>query len=510
MLAAARSSTEDRRKCNLKSSWQVSSELVERQVISMTIQLWIILLYILVLFGISLYVKHRANNSSGFLFAGRKLSTLLVATNIAGTAIGAASTIGVAENAFQSGIAAGWYNGAWAAGAVLMALVAAKKYRELNCTTVPELFERYYDKKGRIIAVLGMITLQLVITSLQYLAGGAILSSLLPDIFSFQGGMITSALVFFGTTILGGLWSSGLSNILSVALIYIGVLISTSTIVARQGGIDQIAAALPAGIDWFGPLGGLGQATIIGWFVVMMTQAITAQGPVQVACAAVNGKAAKRGFLWGALLMFPIGFACALMGVAARAAHPDMNATMALPYMIMSLDPFTSGLTLAALWAADVSTSCHILLAAGTLFSQDIYKRFINPAVSDQQYTRINRYVILLLGILTLWFAFNAAGIVKTMLIGLSLTTAFTLIFLFTMFAPGLCRKNSAFYTTLAGIVTLFLWQIFPSIQIFAHPIYMEWLVCLLTFFITAILDHQPIRQIETTPEDGTPLLTKS
>jgi SSS family solute:Na+ symporter len=465
--------------------------------VKMNIQLVIIILYICVLFGISIYVKRRTESSTGFLFAGRKLTTLLVATNIAGTAIGAASTIGVAENAYQYGIAAGWYNVAWAAGAVLMAMVAAEKYREMDCTTIPELFERYYDKKGRAISVLGMITIQLVITSLQYLAGGAILSSLLPGIFSFQGGMITSAIVFIGTTLIGGLWSSGLSNILSVTLIYIGVLISTVTTVSNQGGLSNLAASLPSNVDWFSPLGGLGLATIVGWFAVMMTQTITAQGPVQVACSAVDGKAAKKGFLWGALLIFPVGFLCAIMGMAARVAHPGMNATLALPQMIMGLDPIISGLTLAALWAADVATACHILLAAGTLFSQDIYKRFINPSVSDEKYTIINRSSILGLGIATLWFAFNAVGIVKTMLIGLSLTTAFTLVFLFTMFAPNFCRRNSAFYTTLAGMITLFVWQMFPSIQIFAHPIYMEWLVCLVTFFIVAIVDNEKITVIQ-------------
>lgn len=459
----------------------------------MSIQLVIVILYIGVLFGISFYVKRRTESSTGFLFAGRKLTTTLVATNIAGTAIGAASTIGVAENAFQSGIAAGWYNVAWAAGAIMMAMVAAGKYREMNCTTIPELFERYYDKKGRAISVLGLITIQMVITSLQYLAGGAILSSLLPEIFSFRGGMITSAVVFIGTTIIGGLWSSGLSNILSVTLIYIGVLIGTATTVSRQGGLGAIASSLPPGVDWFGPLGGLGLATIIGWFAVMVTQTITAQGPVQVACSAVDGKAAKKGFLWGALLIFPVGFLCAIMGVAARAAYPEIKATMALPQMIMGLDPVVSGLTLAALWAADVSTACHILLGAGTLFAQDIYKRFINPNISDTRYTLVNRYSVLGIGIITLWLAFNAVGIVKTLLIGLSLTTAFTLVFLATMFTPGLCRRNSAFYTTLAGMVTLLVWQLVPSVQIFAHPIYMEWIVCMVTFLAVAVLDPQKI-----------------
>ncbi len=460
----------------------------------MNIQLGVVLLYVLVLFGISLWVRRRTQNSSGFLFAGRKLTVPMVAANITATAVGAASTIGVAESAFTHGISAGLYNVAWAAGAITMAFLAAGKYRALECTTIPELFERYYDKKGRAIAVLGMITVQLVITSLQYIAGGAILSSLLPDIFSFESGMIVSAFVFIGTTLLGGLWFSGISNILSVTLVYIGVAVSTFVIIQQQGGWNELVLALPADVAWFDPIGSLGMATVIGWFVVMITQTITAQGPVQAACAAKDSDTAKKGFMWGAALMFPIGFLCAVMGMAARVMHPDLQATLALPNMIMGLDPVIAGVTLAALWAADIGTASHILLAAGTLFSQDIYKRFIDPSVSEHKYTLVNRWALLILGLGTLWLAFNASGIVKTMLIGLSLTTAFTIVFLGTMFAPQLCRKNTAFYTTLVGIVILFAWQFFPQTHIVAHPIYLEWIGCLLTFFLVPLFDKQPIK----------------
>lgn len=464
----------------------------------MSIQFVIVVLYIVMLFAISLYAKRKAAGGSiNFLFGGRQMSTLLVAANVAGLAVGAASTIGVAENAFTTGIAAGWYNGAWAAGALVMGVLAAGKYREMNCTTIPELFERYYDKKGRIISVLGLITIQLVITSMQYLAGGAILSSLLPEVFSFNGGMITSAVVFVGITLIGGLWSSGLSNIVSVALIYIGVITATIMTLNQQGGLPTIAAKLPPGTDWFGPIGGLGLATIIGWFAVMITQTLSAQGPVQIACGAVSAKAAKRGFVWGAVLIFPIGFLCAVMGLAAKVAFPQVQATLALPKIIMGLDPIISGVTLAALWAADVSTACTLLLGAGTLFAQDIYKRFINPAVAENKYVVINRVTILALGFLTLWLAFNAVGILKTLLLGLSLTTAFTLVFLFTIFAPGLCRRNSAFYTTLAGILALLAWQLVPEVRVFAHPIYLEWLVCMVTFLTVAVVDTQRIAASE-------------
>ena len=463
----------------------------------MSIQLFIVVTYVLILFAISWYAKRKAaKGASDDLFAGRQMGTLLVAVNIAGLAVGAASTVGVAENAFSKGMAAGWYNAAWAAGAVVMGLVAAGKYREMDATTIPELFERYYDRRGRVISVIGLIIIQLVITSLQYLAGGAILASMLPEIFTMKTGMMMSAVVFIGITLIGGLWSSGMSNLLSVGLIYVGIVYATIATVQNVGGIGAIAAQLPAGTDWFSPLGGLGLATIVGWFVVMITQSITAQGPVQIACGARDAGVAKRGFVWGAVIIFPVGFLCALLGLAAKVTYPNVAATMALPQIIMSLHPVAAGVTLASLWAADVSTACTLLLGAGTLFAQDIYKRFINPAVSDARYLNISRLTILALGIFTLMLAFQAVGILKTLLIGLSLTTAFTVVFLFTVFAPGLCRRGSAFYTTLAGILALVAWNFVPALGVFAHPIYFEWVVCLSVFLLVPVFDRQPVNEM--------------
>lgn len=222
----------------------------------MSIQLCIVILYIILLFAISFYVKRRASqNPTEYLFAGRHFSSGLVAVSITGMAVGAASTVGVAESATKIGLAAGWYNAAWAIGAIVMGFVAAGKYRSLNCTTIPELFERSYDKKARIISVIGLSLIMICITSLQYVAGGSILHALMPDIFSMHAGMITSAIVFVGITAIGGLWSSGLSNILSVTVIYLGIIYSLVRILLRDGGISGINAALPAAdFNWFSPM----------------------------------------------------------------------------------------------------------------------------------------------------------------------------------------------------------------------------------------------------------------
>lgn len=99
----------------------------------MSIQLVIVVVYIALLFGISLWVKHKADSgSTAFLLAGRKLNTILVAVNVTGLAVGAASTVGVAQRAFSVGLAAGWYNGAWSIGAIVMGLLAAGKLRSMK------------------------------------------------------------------------------------------------------------------------------------------------------------------------------------------------------------------------------------------------------------------------------------------------------------------------------------------------------------------------------------------
>lgn len=469
----------------------------------MSVQLVIVCLYIALLFGISFWVKRRADKgSTEYLFAGRKLSAGLIAVNITGLAVGAASTVGVAENAFKVGMAAGWYNAAWSAGAIVMGLAAAGKLRAMQVSTIPEFFEKYYDTKGRVISAVGLVIIMCVITALQYLAGGAILASLLPDIFSFQGGMMMSAVVFIGITLIGGLWSSGLSNMVSVILIYLGVLYSCWTAVEHVGGMASITAKLPDAATMLNPLGGIPLAVIIGWFIVMITQAITAQGPVQIACGAKDARTARKGFVLGGLLIFPIGFLCALLGIVAKVQFPEITATMALPQVVMSLNPVAAGITLAALWAADVSTACTILLGAGTLFSQDIYKRFINPSISDTRFVKINRLTIFAVGLITLWFAFNAAGILKTMIAGLSMTTALTCVFLFTVFAPGLCRRSSALWTTLVGLAGIVVWEFVPALHVLSHVIYFEWLLCIAVFLLVSVLDKNKIKKIAVKEED--------
>ncbi len=453
----------------------------------------IICIYMGLLYLISWYcTKLTKGGAEGYLLAGRGFPAGVVAVMLAGLAVGGASTVGVAENAFQAGISAGWYNGAWAAGGIVVGLVAAARYRKWTISTVPELFERYYSTGGRVLGVIAQLTILIVITSMQYLAGGAILAALLPQYFTFQSGMVVSALVFIGITLIGGMWAAGLTNVLNVIVIYIGVGLGSIVSVLHFGGFQKITAALPATGQWFHPFSGVGLAIIAAWFVVMITQTFSAQGPVQIAFAAKDSRAARNGFLLGGLIIFPVGFLAALFGIVGAAVFPDINPTMALPQVVLSLNPVLAGLTLAGLWAADVSTACGLLLGCSNLVVGDILKRYLTPNLNAKQEVLVSRMVTLIVSVITFMLALSVAGILQTLVVGLTLTTAFTVVLLFTMFLPKICKKSCAFWTLLAGIVQLAVWQFVPATHIVPHPIYLAWPVCIAAFLITAALDKNP------------------
>lgn len=461
----------------------------------MNISLMIVIIYIFILFSISFIARKKASKGGeSYTLAGRNLNTPLVTCSLVGLAIGGASTIGVAEQAYSVGLSAGWYNVAWGLGAIVMGVVLAGRYREFNVSTVPELFGRFYDKKSRVMCVICQIVINLVVVSLQYIAGGAILSSLLPNVFTLKTGMIVSACVFISITFIGGMWSAGLCNLFNVPLKYMGVILCAILAVASRGGMQNLSLQLPHNVPYFSFIKGTGFWVILSWILVMTTQAMSMQGPVQLTFASKDAKTARNGFIIGGLLMIPIGFLCALIGMAARTAFPGVPATLALPKMILSLNPLIAGLTLAALWAADVSSACSILLGSATLFSQDVYKQFINPNSDDKNLLIINKLCVCILGVITFVLALSMGGILKAISIGLSLSTAFTITFLFTIFLPKLCRKNSAFFTTLVGIVVLFLWQLVPAVRIFPHVIFMEWIACLSTFLLVSILDKEGLK----------------
>lgn len=461
------------------------------------IPITVVVLYLVLLFGVTWWARRLTQRGGGgmvgYLLAGRGLPGWIAAALLAGLAIGGASTIGVAERAYTVGFSAGWYNAAWAFGAFVVAAAAARRFRRFELTTLPELFERHYSVTARVIGVVGQLVIQIVITSLQYIAGGAILSSLMPELFSFRSGMIVTAIVFVGITLIGGFWAAGLTNVINVAVIYLGIVLGAVLTVGKLGGVEALRLQLPdvhPGFD----LWAVGPGIIAAWFFVMLSTCHSTQAVIQIGFAAKDEKHATQAYLIGGLLILPVGFISAILGMAAAILHPGIVPAEALPRVVLGLSPLAAGIILAGLWAADVSTASALLLGSATLVSSDIVKRFFAPNLSPARDQLLCRISVAVLSIITFGLALSIQGILKALLIGLTLTTAYTLIVLATMFAPSLCRRSSATWTLATTMATLAIWLVAPpSWKVLPHPIYATMIVSLLTFAVVPLFDRRRI-----------------
>jgi SSS family solute:Na+ symporter len=167
--------------------------------------------------------------------------------------------------------------------------------------------------------------------------------------------------------------------------------------------------------------------------------------------------------------------------MAAAASHPGIVAAEALPRMVMDLPPLAAGIILAGLWAADVSTASALLLGSAALVSSDIVKRFFAPDLSAARDQALCRVTVAVLSVITL-------------LVGLTLTTAYTLVVLMTMYCPRLCRRSSATWTLSTTMLALTAWLVAPAEwRVLPHPIYLTWIVSIVTFLLVAVFNRRRI-----------------
>ncbi|MDR0485226.1 MAG: sodium:solute symporter family protein [Elusimicrobiota bacterium] len=464
----------------------------------MSIQLIILAVYAAVLLGISWYSTKIQRTAKGgkvlnYLLAGRNMPVILVAAMITGLAVGGASTVGVAQTAYTKGFSAGWYNGAWGIGGICAGLFVIGHFRKMKVRTVSEMMETMFDSKTRVASVISQLIVMISITAMQYVAGGAILAALLPDIFTFKAGMMASAAIFIFITVVGGYWASGLTNVINVVIIYIGIVVALIKTLSMSGGIATIKQAFePTQTFWFDPISGLGLAVVIAYIFVMITMTMSIQAVAQIGFAAKDENTAKKGFLLGGILILPAGFLCSYFGIAAAAQFPNLkNAAMALPQIVTQLPAAVGGIFLAALWAADISTAVGLLMGCSTLANEDIVKRIYKKPMTPAGEMLVSRVVVLFISLLSFGLALTATGILSVVTTALAILAAPTLLIISNIYFPSLCRKAAGFWMITASVIIWAIWTYLPQFRIGPHLIFAEWAICLAIFIFTIIFTKE-------------------
>lgn len=459
----------------------------------------IIIVYLIALLFISWYSTRlqKQGSSKEFLFADQKLGTLLVGVTVAGLAIGGTSTTGVAQNAFTAGISAAWYDVAWAMGALLMAFCFAGKLRNAGFRTINGMWNQLFGKSFQTLGLVIQLVTQITIVALQVIAGGTIIHAIIPGI-SFGLGLIVSVAVLCLIAVVGGMWSTALTNVINIILVYGGLVIGCIVAVKQYGGFEVINAALPVGKSgdgshWWNLVSGMGTAAVAAWCLTMLLQAAPAAGTIQVAISAKSDKVARRGFVLGAILMIPAGFISAIFGIIAAGSFPGLEkSSMAMATVTATLNPVVCGLLLAGVMAACISTASGLLVSLSTMTTNDLIIRFFKPDLDDKKQVVFSRVIIVVFSFIAYIIATQVSGILGTIMSVLALWAPYTILMFGVFFFPKTLKKSSGWLVFGMGIIAFVLSKfIVPSLAIAGQPIYTTFVVSLVMYFVAALADKR-------------------
>ena len=471
------------------------------------VTLVIVIVYLILLFGICGWaqVQQKKQAAAGgkvsFLMAGKNLPMLLVVMLMMGNMIGSTNTTGLAQLAMGGGgMTSVMYGLAGVGGVLFLGIVGARRMRKLNYSTTAEMMADYNGPASRYLMVIGQIIIVGGVACLQYVAGGAMLASMFPGKISVNMGIAITAVAFIAVCLLGGLFGASLANLINVIVIYAALIACLIAAIAGMGGwegfvtsAEAIPEATANGGSWLSLTGGLSLATCLSYFVSEPGNRISTQSNTQCALAAKDAKTARWGIIIAALGTIPICFISAIIGIIAKIQFPEAATAQAMSLVITSLNPVLGGLGLAGLWAVNVSSGVALLMACVQLLCYDVIvplRRDKSKPVSKNQ----SRIVLAVLGIITLLCAYIATDIVKTLTILLCITPAFFLGMIAMMYFPKLLKKRTMVITQAVAYIFFAAWLFIPAVKaVFPTPIYVEWPLCVVVFFLCYFFDKEPI-----------------
>lgn len=368
---------------------------------------WVVVGYLVLLFAVGISKMRSVKTQEDFMVAGRKTPTLLLVGTLICTWIGSGSLFGGAGLAFRMGFSELWMSaGAWAGIAIVYFL--AHRVRRIAEFTVSDILEKRYNKWARIFGTFAIIIAYLTIAGYQFRGGGRLIN-ILTGLDPMLGGAITCAITIL-FTMLAGLVSIIAVDLFNGIVMTLGVIIGVPLILAAVGGWQQVQT-LPR--DHFAVLGQHGGLWAAGVFFPTFFLLLGESSMYQKFFAARDEHSARRaviGMIIGVVFIESMLCALAVIGSAkyftlAPFAGPDgvlnkaETETIILQIARYDLPMFAGGLLMAAAVAIILSTANTFLMIPSTNVTRDIYQRFINPAASQEKIVRVQRVLIVVLGV---------------------------------------------------------------------------------------------------------------
>jgi len=387
-----------------------------------TLDYFVFIGYIVFIISLGLWVsrekKGHKKDSSDYFLASKSLPWWAIGASLIAANISAEQFIGMSGSGYVIGLGIATYEWTAAIALIVIAKFFLPIFLKEGIYTMPQLLEIRYDRRVRTgLAVFWLLLYIFVnLTSVLYLGALALRTIMgIPLYYGILGLAVFSALY----TIYGGLKAVAWTDVVQVAVLIIGGLVTTffalNAVSGGEGvlaGFADLVRQAPEKFDMildksnpnFKELPGLGVLLGGMWmahfFYWGCNQYIT-----QRALAAKSIKEAQRGLMFAGYLKILTPLIVVIPGIVAFVLKADIaKPDEAYPWLLSTFVPIGfKGLAFAALIAAIVSSLSSMVNSTATIFSMDIYKQLIKKDASESQLVltgRIASAVALIIAVL--------------------------------------------------------------------------------------------------------------
>lgn len=437
--------------------------------------LWIILaVYLIIMVGIGIYCSRQTSNVNDFVLGGRSIGAWFTAFAYGTSYFSAVVFIGYAgQFGWNYGVSATWIGiGNALIGSALAWALLGKRTRimtkHLDCSTMPEFFEKRYNSKSLKTASAAIVFVFLIPYTASVYNG---LSRLFESAFhiDYSVCIIAMAVLTAAYVILGGYKATAVNDFLQGIIMLVGIIMVVVLVVKNRGGLTSAIENLAETPDLNGntntlnTLFGPDPINLIG--VVILTSLGT-MGLPQMATkfyAIKDDAAIKRGAIISTIFAFIVAGGSYFMGGFGHLYVTEESITTSgkisydsiVPMMLeTALPEILVGLVVVLVLSASMSTLSSLVLTSSSTLTIDLIKPFCKKGLDEKKQVLTMRIFIAVFIIVSVVLALNKNTYITT-LMSISwgaLAGAFLAPYLYGLFMKKV-TKSAVWASFVSGIV---------------------------------------------------------
>jgi SSS family solute:Na+ symporter len=340
--------------------------------------------FLLAMLAIGLWSRGRIESAEDYLVAGRRLPLSLAWATLFATWFGAGTLLTATDEVRAEGLRAAALEPIGAGLCLILAgLFFARKLWSMRLLTLADFYARRFGPRAELVASLIMIPSYFGWIAAQFVALAGVLE--LYWAIPAAHGIWLVALVGTGYTVLGGMWSVTLTDIVQLAILLaglgvlaVGALLELGTDAGMAAGWLRLLEATPP--EKLVLIPSESAAALLAWISVLgigMLGNLPGQDLAQRIFASRSAQVAVAACLLAGVLYIVLGMIPVLAGLAADLiVGPEGSRTATLPLLVGTLlSPAMSIVFVLALVAAVMSTIDSAVLAPSSVLANNLLRR---------------------------------------------------------------------------------------------------------------------------------------